>query len=137
MTYSKELLLQLEKNRLKSNSSIVESSFSDLTTRRVGLIAQDVQKVLPNIVFHLTSDNQNDTSLVNNTENLLGIAYSDLIPYIITAIQGVDEWTEKQLLQTKVEQPNAIALQAAIDDLESILLRVEEQNKNLLHTASL
>jgi hypothetical protein len=58
----------------------------DVTVRRPGLFAQDVQAVLPEAV-------------VENESGILGLSYTEVIPLLVAAIQDLKQ--ELTLLQNK------------------------------------
>ena len=131
--YSKEILSSLTKAR---NSSV---AYKDLSTRRVGFLAQDVQKALPDAVHALNTINK-DTDVevdkeVGLDDGLLGIAYIDVIPYLVTSMQGLDAWADEQLVtQTQAESEKSV-LEAAVQELEAILARTERQSASLMKVA--
>lgn len=60
--------------------------------KHVGLIAQDVQKILPEAVYPWLDDNNNEK---------LGIAYSELTPLLVKVCQDLK--TENDSLKTRIE----------------------------------
>eukprot|EP00606_Chrysophyceae_sp_TOSAG23-5_P001098 GSChrysophyteH2.ASY1.ANO1.1092.1 assembled CDS len=131
--YSKEILSSLTKAR---NSSV---AYKDLSTRRVGFLAQDVQKALPDAVHALNTIN-NDTDVeidkeVGLDDGLLGIAYIDVIPYLVTSMQGLDAWADEQLVTQAQAESGKSVLEAAVQELEAILARTERQSAALMKVA--
>ena len=58
--------------------------------RRVGLIAQQVQKVLPEAVYKYSMKDDN-----GDNEDYLGIAYTEVIPLLVEAIKEQQKNIEK------------------------------------------
>jgi trans-2-enoyl-CoA reductase len=64
--------------KVSSLRSVIYSLKSDeKNTRRVGLIAQEVQKVLP--------------EAVDEVDDTLGLAYTDVIPLLVAALKEANE----------------------------------------------
>jgi len=134
--YSSKVLSALTRKR---NSSV---AYQDLATRRVGFIAQDVQEALPIAVHELYTINNSTSADVANKPNgdLLGVAYIDVIPYLVTSMQGMDAWSNEQLAiqahsaaSAANQESKKSALNTAIQELEEILARAEEHSAGLLN----
>ncbi|MEL6560470.1 MAG: tail fiber domain-containing protein [Bacteroidota bacterium] len=98
---------------------------------QVGLIAQDVQKVISEIVYDpkvdLVADEAGDMALRENADELkLGISYSALIPVIINGMQEQQEIIEAQnsrindLLTELTELKNTISSQSGQSNTENV-----------------
>lgn len=157
------------KSLINNRSNSTEVTHQKLTTRRIGFIAQDVAKILPELV-HPLSCNQTDSTdadsesdsdgskhlhtITRTDENapLLGIKYQDIIPHLVVATQDMDQWLEKELSNTSGAgagdgtgtgtgvtntKKDKAALLAAIDELETILARVEKKSNTLHQAASI
>jgi hypothetical protein len=63
----------------------------------IGFIAQEVKEIMPLIVRRFT--------LPNETEETMGIAYEKISPYIVKAIQEMDELYSQKLekMQKRIE----------------------------------
>eukprot|EP00606_Chrysophyceae_sp_TOSAG23-5_P001013 GSChrysophyteH2.ASY1.ANO1.923.1 assembled CDS len=125
-THSQRILNGLQSAR---NAS---ATFKELPTRRTGLIAQDVQKVLPHVVTRL---NTTEKASEQEDDPLLGIAYQDVIPYLVSAIQGMDEWVQSEQQQQMQSAQDLARL--AVKDLEATLERAEKRSQALYQRASL
>jgi FtsZ-binding cell division protein ZapB len=76
---------------------------------KLGLIAQDLQQVLPEVVrdWDYTEDEENGLRKVEATR--LGVYYSDIIPVLIKGIQELDQ---------QVQDSDSEALQSRVEELE-------------------
>ena len=148
-------------NQLASelSSQRTNSSYADLTSRRVGFIAQELQLVLPHIVQSIPSSFSNETTTpVDKTEGtrtgtetesappLLGIAYQDVIPYLVMSVQHAEQRTqalfaaqEKARKQreslnesTSVIETPSMALANALQQLEASLRTTEARRAKLV-----
>lgn len=91
-----------------------------------GLIAQDVEKILPNLVkdskFETRFANQNTTDKKNSeTINFKALNYTELIPIIIKGMQEMSIENEKLKTENNEQQKINQDLQKQIDDLKVIL----------------
>lgn len=89
VTYGLKELSQLEP---KSYNYVNEN---DNTTRHIGVMAQDLQRVMPELVVEL---DQNKTNSFRNTlpenlrqETLYGVKYQEIVPVLINAIKELKE----------------------------------------------
>jgi hypothetical protein len=77
------------------------SSFPELPSRRVGFVAQEVQAVLPLVVHSLwASEREREATAVGlgdeemekeSGEGLLGVAYQDVLPYVVMGMRDADD----------------------------------------------
>ena len=90
----------------------VQYQFKDQTTQGMsyGLIAQDVKKVIPEIVCNLGDDREHD--------GVLGISYTELIPILIAALQ-------EQQLSIAEQKKDAQRLLGRLQELESRVSALE------------
>ncbi len=93
-------------------------------TKQFGLIAQEVQEILPEIVKPIVVPEMMDsTGFVDGTSaDLLGIQYDALIPFIIAAF--------KEQQSVTLDQQAEIAAQQ--DLIESLQTQLEAQNEQML-----
>jgi hypothetical protein len=77
---------------------------------KLGLIAQDLQQVLPEVVrdWDYTEDEENGIRKVEAAR--LGVYYSDIIPVLIKGIQELDQ---------QVQDSDSKALQSRVEELEA------------------
>lgn len=123
--------------RLKENIAPVEGALDKLhglrgvyftmkgapDQREVGLIAQDVQKVLPEAV-----------RVVDEDAGYLGVSYPSLVPLLVEAIKELDELrsqNEREISElTQRERVNSRrirALEERLEKLETLLIKQEAQ----------
>lgn len=104
---------------------------------KLGLIAQDLQKLIPEVVkSHIWEKNETTGALTKKNLDRLGVYYSDLVPVLIKAIQEQQE----QIISLKTtiqDKDQALNHQENINNkqsevLEALLSRVEtlEQSNN-------
>jgi Chaperone of endosialidase/Secretion system C-terminal sorting domain len=83
----------------------------------VGLIAQDVKEVIPEVVYDPATDIQKDAegkTISPDPNASMGIRYSDLIPVLINAIKELNQKVEEQAEQlARSEEANGISSGAA------------------------
>ena len=74
---------------------------------KLGLIAQDVKKVLPEVVkdFQWKRFEENPDELVKHDAGRLGMSYSDLIPVVVKAVQ------EQEVILQDLEANNKLLKQ--------------------------
>jgi hypothetical protein len=108
--------------RLKTNVIIIESALSKVSnisgvhynfnvlantygyetaTRHVGVLAQQVQKVLPEVVLLAPFDTDGDLNSLSG-ENYLTVQYDKIVPLLIEAIKELNE--EVQLLKLQLNK---------------------------------
>jgi len=88
----------------------------------LGLIAQEVQKVIPEVVAQITDLEEDGT-------DYLGIAYAELIPVLIGAIQEQQEIIDSQ-------KDQMTAMQSKIDDVLSMVVSLSADTDDSLKTTS-
>ena len=77
-------------NKVKTLRTVIGKYKNDkIGTRRVFLIAQDVQKVLPEAVY-----------VDNDKEKTLSLAYTEIIPLLVSAIK--EQQTQVEILQQQI-----------------------------------
>lgn len=88
---------------------------------KLGVIAQEIQKVLPEVVrdYDVVTDEATGKQTKTPSERL-GVMYSDIIPVLIHAIQ--EQQKEIEELKAKVEQQSGISGQQVISNSSSIQL---------------
>jgi hypothetical protein len=86
---------------------------------KLGLIAQDLQQVLPEVVrdWDYAEDEENGVRKVAAAR--LGVYYSDIIPVLIRGIQELDQ---------QVQTSDSEALQARVEELEQINADILAEN---------
>jgi hypothetical protein len=62
-------------------------TIDDFGKNQIGLIAQEVEKTIPEVVVY------------NSSENKYGMAYTELIPILIKAVQEQQESIEQQTIE--------------------------------------
>jgi hypothetical protein len=93
----------------------VDYSLISDNLKQVGFIAQEVQKLVPEVVTGIEGDLEKG--------EILGITYSSLVPVLAKAIQEQQKQIE--------EQNNKIASQQKqIDDLKALFNKLLNQNKS-------
>ncbi len=102
-----EKVMKLRPTRYQFNDYEVENQEYSL-----GLIAQEVQKILPDVVSHITEKEEDGT-------DYLGIAYTELIPVLIGAIQDQQHLIEKKITDYKMLKSEMASLRAMIEELKS------------------
>lgn len=69
---------------------------------KLGLIAQDMQELIPEVVISHTWEKDEATGTLTKKEvNRLGVYYSDLVPVLIKAIQELKQ--ESEVLKSRIE----------------------------------
>lgn len=102
MNYGLNEITQLEP---KSYNYITEQ---DKTTRHLGLMAQDLQEVMPELVLELDDSNNKSTTFRNSLpkelreESLYGVKYQELVPVLINAIKELKH--EVDTLKQQIHQ---------------------------------
>ena len=75
---------------------------------KIGLLAQDLQSVIPEVVkdWEWVYEGEDRSSRVKKETDILGVYYSDLIPVLIKAIQEQNDNVEQQtkLIQTLIKR---------------------------------
>jgi len=125
---------------LKVNIAVVNNSLSKLSQlqgiyytlkqpatihtagkRQVGLIAQEVQKVLPEVVLEM-----------NDPEHHLAVKYTELIPVIIEAIHELENSLEMTNNTTVIisaiptsKYPQPVVVRDPLETLRQAMLRIE------------
>jgi hypothetical protein len=124
--------------RLKKNISNLENQLEKVLSLRptryqfkdntqepdeytLGLIAQEVQKIIPEVVSNITNLEEDGT-------DYLGISYSELIPVLIGAIQDQQEIIEGQ-------NDKMTAMQSKIDDVLSMVASLTSTDDSAKTTA--
>ena len=116
LEYGLEEILQLEPVTFKWKEERVNDYIipSELKETKLGLIAQDVQKVLPEIVkdFQWKKFEENPNTLVKHDAGRLGMSYAELIPVVIKAVQEqeniyLDLKQQNEILKKKVAELKA------------------------------
>ena len=109
LNYGLNEVLQLEPVSFKwkeerVNDYIIPNNEKEV---KLGLIAQDVQKVLPEVVkdFQWKRYEENPNELVKYVAGRLGMSYSELIPVVIKAVQ------EQELILQNLEANNKLLKQ--------------------------
>jgi hypothetical protein len=102
-------------------------------TPQVGFIAQDLQKVFPDLVskqVHTSIDRGGSASSKRETIDFLGVNYIGMIPILTKGIQEQQELIEKQKAELRVQgdemkkQAEQIsALKARLDKIEKMMLQ--------------
>jgi hypothetical protein len=96
---------------------------------KLGLIAQDLLKVIPEVVkTHEFVSIDEEGTLQKKELDRLGVYYSDLIPVLIKAVQEQQEIIQKQ--QTKIESLEAKATEIA--DLKNRMTQLEASLKTTI-----
>ena len=125
--------------RLKKNITTLENQLAKVLSLRptryqfkdnsnepdeftLGLIAQEVQKIIPEVVTQITDKEEDGMGY-------LGIAYSELIPVLIGAIQDQQEIIDSQ-------KDQMTAMQSKIDDVLSIVASLSADTDDSLKTTS-
>jgi hypothetical protein len=90
---------------------IIDHGLEFDSNRHVGLIAQEVQAALPEVVSHM------------NNNDLLGVRYGDLIPVLIEAVKGLDDSIIHSSAETESESESnsahdIIIAQRLVSDLQ-------------------
>ncbi|WNJ19473.1 tail fiber domain-containing protein [Pontibacter sp. G13] len=88
---------------------------------KLGLLAQDLQQVIPEVVVDTEIRQNEDGSIEEIPAERLGVFYSDLIPVLI---KGVQE--QQELIDTQAQQIEA--QQAQIDQLIQIVQQLQHEN---------
>ena len=89
---------------------------------KLGLIAQDLQKLIPEVVkTHIWEKDETTGTIEKKELNRLGVYYSDLIPVLIKAIQEQQEIIESQEKALKKSDANYKVLLSRIETIESNL----------------
>ena len=79
-------------NETHAHSSRIRNASVHEQGRKVGFIAQDIQKVVPEVVTHMNINIEGVEE-----KSYLGVAYTDLVPFIVEAVKDLS-----QRLATKV-----------------------------------
>ena len=99
MNYGLKELSQLEP---KSYNYITEQ---DTTVRHLGIMAQDIQKVMPELVVEL--DTQKSTAFRNTLpedireETLYGVKYQEIVPVLINAVKELKQEVDMLKMQIR------------------------------------
>ena len=100
---------------------------------KIGLIAQDLLEVIPEVVKTRDFEMQEDGVTVLEVElKRLGVYYSDLIPVLIQAIQEQQNTIGQQADLIRELQNNQVEILSSLDRLNNLFL--EEGENNLLAT---
>ena len=100
---------------------------------KIGLIAQDLLEVIPEVVKTRDFEMQEDGVTVMEVElKRLGVYYSDLIPVLIQAIQEQQNTIGQQADLIRELQNNQVEILSSLDRLNNLFL--EEGENNLLAT---
>ncbi|MGC1471609.1 MAG: tail fiber domain-containing protein, partial [Psychroserpens sp.] len=97
---------------------------------KLGLIAQDLQILIPEVVHtHIWEKNETTGALTKKELDRLGVYYSDLVPVLIKAIQ--EQQAVIKSLHSKIDYQENVNLNQS-NTLEVLLTRVDllEQMNN-------
>jgi len=105
---------------LKMNPVSFNWKNSSNSDRKLGLIAQELQTLIPEVVkSHIWEKDQTTGTLVKKELDRLGVYYSDLVPVLIKAMQEQQEIILNQQEAIKRSNANYEALLDRIEKLES------------------
>lgn len=112
--------------RLKSNITIIDDALTKLhklngytfnmhedTRTHTGLIAQEVQEVLPEAVYEETKD--------DGTKGYLSLAYGNMVGLLVEAIKEVDK---KYIAKTQSLEHQVISLQNEVMELKQLVQKL-------------
>lgn len=89
-------------------------SLSDpIKARHVGVIAQDVARVLKEAVYE-----SNDR--LDRNDSLMHVSYDKLIPLLVKAIQELDQMIQNMTLSSQVRQRMDLSIDETIDSIDSM-----------------
>ena len=116
LSYGLKEILQLQPVTFKWKQEMVNDYKipSELKETKIGLIAQDVQKVLPEIVksFEWKKFEEQPNELVKFDAGRLGMSYAELIPVVIKAVQEQEEQYRALLKQNEIIKSKIAALKS-------------------------
>ena len=95
----------------------------------LGLIAQEVQKVIPEVVTQITDKEEDGMGY-------LGIAYSELIPVLIGAIQDQQNIIEDQQSQIEKHQTETLLMKEQLSEVMSVVAALSTYSENEIDTTS-
>jgi len=126
--------LALSQQEKRGNST----DFAGLPARRVGFIAQEVQAVLPDLTSnihlpfsrdHNATSSDMDTTTKSGTEPLLGIAYTDVVPYLVMCAKDLDARLSHEIrLASQTQAQQKASLLSAMLELEGMLSGAEQRS---------
>jgi len=110
LTYGLKDVLKLKPVSFTWKSKAIEGT-------QVGLIAQEVQEVIPEVVISQEFTTNNDGNQVALTTDRLSVAYSELIPVLIHAIQEQQQIIEAQKQQMGQQATTIDGMEATVSQL--------------------
>ena len=117
------------------------TSFSTLPDRRVGFIAQELQSVLPDLVQDINiTDTPDIEAAVHPEDPILGVVYSDVVPYVVMSLRDVDDRLSLEVSRQREQRHHnqqsngtvtSVDLVTALTELE-LMLQTAEKNSEAL-----